>query len=75
MFPPPAFVPLGLSNFLAEHVKGQLRHLILVAPCWLPTVLNILADVPQCCSIIKDIVVDVSVGQGAQGSAISAFNP
>ena len=40
-----------LSKFLAEHVKGQLRCLILVAPCWmeapwLPTVLNMLADIP-----------------------------
>ena len=28
VFPPPALVPLVLSKFLAEHVKGQLRHLI-----------------------------------------------
>ena len=46
-FPPPALVPLVLSKFLTEHVKGQLRHLILVAPCWmeapwLPTGLNML---------------------------------
>ena len=51
VFPPPALVPLVLSNFLAEYVKGQLRHLILVAPCWmeapwLPAVLNMLADIP-----------------------------
>ena len=32
---PSALVPLVLSKFLAEHVKGQLRHLILVAPCWM----------------------------------------
>ena len=48
---PPALVPLVLSKFLTEHVKGQLRHLILVAPCWLeapwpPAVLNMLADIP-----------------------------
>ena len=34
-----------------EHVKGPLRLLILVAPCWmevpwLPTVLNMLDDIP-----------------------------
>ena len=68
MFPPPALVPLVLSKFLAEHVKGQLRHLILVAPCWmeatwLPTVLNMLVDVPQWCPMIKDLIMDVSVGQ------------
>ena len=51
VFPTPALGPLVLSKCLGEHVKGQLRHLILVAPClieapWLPTVLNMLADVP-----------------------------
>ena len=30
---------------------------------WLPTVLNMLADIPQQCPIIKDLVVDVLVGQ------------
>ena len=33
VFPPPTLFPLVLSRFLAEHVKGQLRLLILVAPC------------------------------------------
>ena len=32
VFPLPALVPLVLSKFLAVHVKGQLRRLILVAP-------------------------------------------
>ena len=68
VFPPLALVPLVLSKFLAEHVNGQLRHLILVAPWWmeaplLPTVLNMLADVPGKCPIIKDLIMDVSVGQ------------
>ena len=72
VFPPPALVPLVLSKFLAEHVKGQLRHLILLAQCWmeaswLPTVLNSLADVPQQCPIIKDLIVDVMVGQVLKG--------
>ena len=72
VFPPPALVPLVLSKFLAEHVNGQLRHLILVTPClmevpWLPTVLNMLADVPRWCPIIKDLVMDVSVGQVLKG--------
>ena len=35
MFPPPALVPLVLFKFLAEHVNGQLRHLLLMAPCWI----------------------------------------
>ena len=72
VFPPPALVPLVLSKFLAEHVNGQLRWLILVAPCWieapwLPTVLNMFADVPQQCPIIKDLVVDVLVGHTLKG--------
>ena len=52
MFPPPALVPVVLSKFLAEHNKGQLRQLNLVMLCWmeaswLPTVLNMLADIPN----------------------------
>ena len=79
MFPPSALVPLVLSKFLAEHVKGQPRHLILVASCqmevpWLPTVLNILADVPQQCPVIKDLCGCLG-RPGYQRSAISAFNP
>ena len=72
VFPSPALVPLVLYKFLAEHVKGQLRHLILVAPCWmedpwLPTVLNMLADIPHWCPIIKYLIKDVSVGQVLKG--------
>ena len=68
MFPPPALVPVVLSSFLADHVKGQLRHLILVTPCWmeaplLPTVLNMFVDIPWHCPIIKNLVVDILVGQ------------
>ena len=72
MFSPPALVPLVLSKFLEEHVNGQLRQLILVAlywmeAPWLPTVLIMLADIPWQCPIIKDLVMDVSVGQGLKG--------
>ena len=68
VFPPPALVPLVLSKFLAECVKSQLIPLILMASCcmeapWLPTALNMLADIPQQCPIIKDLIMDVSVGQ------------
>ena len=71
-FSHPALVLLVLSKFLAEQVKGQLRILILVASCWmetpwLPTVLNILADAPQHCPIIKDVVMDVLVGHMLKG--------
>ena len=72
VFPPLALVPLVLSKFLAAHVNGQLRHLLLVAPCWmeapwLPTVLNMLADVPQQCPLVKDLIVDVLVGLALKG--------
>ena len=72
MFPPLALVPLVLSRFLAEHVNGQLRHLRLVAPCWreapwLPTVLNMLVDVPQQCPLLKNLIMDVLVGQALKG--------
>ena len=72
VFPPPALVHLVLSKFLAENVKDQLRQLILVASCWMeapwfPTVLNMLADIPWQCPIIKDLIMDVSVGHVVKG--------
>ena len=72
VFPPQALVPLVLSKFLAEHVYSQLRYLILVAPCWmeapwLPTVLSMVADVTWWCPIVKDLIMDVSVGQMLKG--------
>ena len=72
MFPPPALVPLVLCKFLTEHVKGQLRLLILMSPCWmeapgLPIVDKMLADIPQHCPIIKDLIVAVLVGHVLKG--------
>ena len=72
MFPPLALVPLVVSKFLGEHVNSPLRHLVLVAPCtmeapWLPTILNMVADVPWWCHLVKDLIMDVSVGQVLQG--------
>ena len=72
VFPSLALVPLVLSKFLAEHVNGQLRHLLLVAPCWmeaplLPTVLNMLADDPWWCPIVKNLIMDDLVGQVLKG--------
>ena len=72
VFPPPTLIPLVLSKFLAEHIKDQLWILILVVPCWtedawLPTILNMLADIPWCCPIIKVLIVDVSVGHVLKG--------
>ena len=66
MFPPPALVPLVMSMFLMENVTGLFRLLILVMPCWkdapwLPTVLSML-DISHQCPIIKDPIMDVSVG-------------
>ena len=72
VFPSQGLVFLVMSKFLDEHVDGQLRHWSLVAPCWveapwLPTVLNMLADFPWQCPIIKDLIVDVLVGQVVKG--------
>ena len=72
MFPPPALVPLVLPSFLMEHATGQFRHLILVALCWmeapwLPNVLNMLAHIPWCHLVIKDLIMDVLVGHMLKG--------
>ena len=80
VFPPPTLVPLVLSKFLAKHVKGQLRCLILVTPYWmeapwLPTVLNMLADIPWQCPIKRRSCHGCFGRPCTQGSAISAFNP
>ena len=67
MFPPPALVPLVLSMFLAEHVKGQLRQMILVVP-----------HVGRCSIMVphhKRSCHGCLSRPHAQGSAISAFNP
>ena len=34
---------------------------------WLPTVLNMLADVLNWCTIVKDLIMDISVGQVLKG--------
>ena len=34
---------------------------------WLPTVLNMLADVPRHCPVVKDLDMDVLVGQVLKG--------
>ena len=75
MFPTPALFPLVLSKFLTECVTGQFRFLILVAPCWMQgpwisTVLNMLADIPQKCPIIKDLTIDDSVSQVFKGQQL-----
>ena len=72
VFPSSVLVPLVLSNFLAEHARGQLWLLVLVGTCWmeatwLPTVLNTLADIPWHCIIIKYLVMDVLVGHVLKG--------
>ena len=80
VFPPPALVPLVLSKFLAEHVNGQLRHLIsggsmldggsLASHCSQHAGRGSLA-VPSC----KRSHHGCFVRPGTQGSVISAFNP
>ena len=77
---PPGLLPLVLSTFLVEHVKDQLRCLILVASCWMeapwfPTVLNMLADIPWVVSHQKRSHHGCFGRPGAKGSAISVFYP
>ena len=79
VFPPPTLVTLVLSKFLAEDAKGQLRLLVLVAPCWmeghwLPTVCNILGRHSSMLSHLKKISSWMFGRLYAQGSAIYAFN-
>ena len=64
--------PTSSVHILAEHITSHLRFLILLAPCWmeaswLPTVLNMLVDVPYWCPIIPDLMVAVSVGWVLKG--------
>ena len=80
MFPPPTLVPLVLSRFLAEHVKGQLRQLILVVPCWMEGSLAPHSSQHVCrCSLAVPHHKRSHHGclsrPGAHGFAISAFNP
>ena len=79
MFPPLALVPLVVSTFLAEHVSGQLRHLLLVAPCWMeaPWASHSSQHVGRCSSVVshhKRSCCGCFSRPGTQGSAISAFN-
>ena len=59
-------VSLVLSKFLAEHVTGQFRFLVVAVPPWMegpwhPTVFNMLEDIFHWCPIITDFIMDVSV--------------
>ena len=80
VFPPPALVPLVLSKFLAEHVNGKLRHLILMAPCWMeaPWHPHSSQHVGRCSLAVphhKRSRHGCFGRPGSQRSAISTFNP
>ena len=80
VFPPLALASLLLSMFLTQHVTGQFRLPILVAPCWmeaswLPTVLNMLVSIPHCFPITKHLSHGCFSRHSVQGTAIPAFNP
>ena len=71
-FPTSTLVPLILSKSLVEHVTGQFRLLILDALCWmevswLPTFLSMLEDIPHWFNAVKDLGMDVLVGQMLKG--------
>ena len=72
VFPPSALVPLVMCTFLIEHVTGQLKLLILVAPCCtddccLPPVFNMLEDIPHYHPTITNLVMDVSMDRALNG--------
>ena len=69
-----------ISSSSSINVSGGTCLLILVAPCWmeapwLPTVLNLLADIPWHHAIVKDLSHGCFSVPHGQRSAISAFNP
>ena len=60
MFPP------GYIHVLGKNVTGRFRLPVLVVSCWmedpwLPTALNLVADILHQCPTIKDLVMDVCV--------------
>ena len=67
IFPPSPLILLVLSKYLAKHVIGQFRILIVIASCWikdcwLPSVLSMLEDVQHWCPIMINFVMDVLLG-------------
>ena len=68
------------SSPISVHVRGQFRILIPVTSCWieafwLPTVVNMLDNMPplvSCCKISQQRCFD---RPGDKASAITAFNP
>ena len=81
VFPPSVLFPLVLFKYLAKHVTGQFRLLILVVSCWIG---RRLVGFPQF-STYWMVLFDVSCCKrschgcfgrpGVQGSVISALNP
>ena len=74
VFPLPELSSSIPVKFLAEHVTGHHRVLILNIPCWMEaawllTVLNMLEGVPYCSLMVKDLIRDVSVDQVLKGLA------
>ena len=80
VFPSPALVPLVLSKFLAEHVRGQLRHLASGGSMLDGSSLasHSSQHAGRCSSVVpssRRSCCGCCSRPGAQGSAISAFNP
>ena len=80
VLPPPALVSLVCPSFWQNMSKVNSDFWTLGAPCrmeapWLPTVLNILTDIHQCCPIIKDLIIDVLVGHVCKGLPYLHLNP
>ena len=71
---------LIISKFLAEHSTGQFKFLIPNVPywvqvSWLPTVLNMLEDIPHQCPLIENCIRDALFRLSRQWSVIAVFIP
>ena len=75
VFPPPALIPLVLSKFQGEHIASQFKLLILVALCWMASLIS--QHVVKHSSLVshhKGFYHGCFSGLSAQGTTIAAFN-
>ena len=70
VFPPPVLVPFSSvqvssrtyhRSIQMSSSSGTLLERDWIEATWLPTVLSLLVDIPHCCPIVQNLVMDVSV--------------
>ena len=72
MFPPPTISSSRSVQVSGRKCQRSTQTIDSGGPCWLeapwlPTVLNMLIGVPRWCPVIKDLIMDASVGQALKG--------